>query len=180
MATAGGPGVYPTVGAAAGAVCAALKASAGRALADAVAESIGIPEVIYGDALDAIGTSTTSPDLVGVEVSGTSAGDGTTGPTRREQHVITLTLSVVSFRATDDPAETIARAWGLLDLVDDRIRRTEPDLTDPATPAEHPALWCRLRSTDSASADRKTSDGYAGRITAISATYEAAVIVQTL
>lgn len=178
MSTTGGPGVYRSVADAVRSVEAALKATAQRALDGVADEAVGAPEVIFGDAVEAIGTANSSPDLIGVEVSGTQADAGTVGASRREKHVVKLDVTIICIRATDDPAETVSRAWELLGLIDIRIRSTEPDLTDPSTPSEHPSLWCRLTSTDSASADAKTAGGYGGRVTGIKATFEAAVIVQ--
>lgn len=178
MTTTGGPGVYRSVAEAVASITTAFKRTSERALDGVTDEAVGAPEVILGDALDAIGAPNSTPDLIGVETSGTRSDSGTVGPSRREKHTIDLDVTIVSIRVTDDPAETVAQAWRLLGRIDTRIRTAEPDLTDPATPAEHPALWCRLTSTDSASADTKTAGGYGGRITGIRATFEAAVIIQ--
>lgn len=177
MATTG-VGCYPNIAAAATGVLAALIATAKRAVADATVTGIGAPDVELGNAFDMLGSPNMSPDLVGVEIESTQLDAGTLGTTRREKHTIKLQLTVIVFRQTDDLSETVARAWEILGLIETQIRTVEQDLTDPANPSEHPALWCRLPVTRSASAAHKTDGGYLGRITGIEATYDVAVIVQ--
>ena len=80
-----------------------------------------------------------------------------------------LALTVVAFRVTEDVGETLSRAWGLLALVDQHVRSTDPTLGGAV-------LWARVTSTDAGSAPRKASGGYSGRVSMVEATVECGVI----
>lgn len=169
MATpARGLGTYATVAEAAAAAAVALRAAIGVALTGVDDEEANAPAVVVGDALDAPGIRA-GDDVVGVELAGSALSSGVIVSSRREQHTVRLMLTVYSVRITEDAGETEARAWGLLGLIDQHVRTTDPTLGNAV-------LWARVTGTDAGSAVKKTSDGYSGRASMVEATVECGVI----
>ena len=128
-----------------------------------------VPVVARGRDLEPGVVIVDGDDIVGVDLTGSALTTGTVASSRREQHTVKLALTVVAFRVTEDVGETLSRAWGLLALVDQHVRSTDPTLGGAV-------LWARVTSTDAGSAPRKASGGYSGRVSMVEATVECGVI----
>lgn len=163
-----GLGTYATVAEGAAAAAVALRAVIAVALDGVDDPEANAPVIVVGDALDAPGIRA-GDDVVGVELMGSALATGVVTSSRREQHTVKLALTVYAFRVTEDAGETEARAWGLLSLIDQHVRTTDPTLGSAV-------LWARVTGTDAGSATKKTSEGYSGRASMVEATVECGVI----
>lgn len=155
-----GVGMYRSVGAASSRVKTALFEQITTALA---ADVVGV-DIAFGFRWPA-----QYPDEVAVTaVRATDVGEGTVSPERRRQVEVSVDVSIVSFRVTDDERVPHDRAYGLLDVIDAHLRE------DPTL--DGAALWCL---SDDLASDGATHEEEAqeGRICEVSVTFAARVIV---
>ncbi|MFD6093653.1 hypothetical protein ACFWGN_16165 [Oerskovia sp. NPDC060338] len=153
--------MYRSIGAASSRVKAALHEQITAALAAADETEV---DIAFGFRWPA-----QYPDEVAVTaVRATDVGEGTVSPERRRQVLVSVDVSIVSFRVTDDERVPHERAYGLLDVIDAHLREG-PTLGGAA-------LWCMSDdlASDGATHEEESEEG---RICEVSVTFAARVIV---
>lgn len=154
-----GTGLWPSTGQAANGVKTALYGAITAALA---ADEEGVT-VAFGYPLNPAHL-----DVVAVTAVRVVPQDDRVSPTRRREAQVDVDVLIASWRVTADEQVTHARAFGLLDAIDQHL------LEDPTV--DGAALWCLCSSVESDGATTEDDAGQ-GRLTEVAATFQATVMI---